>query len=124
MTIKLSINGLFSPFNFHWLNRFFEPGMMNGSTQNMTSLMGSFGNGSMVNGTNPASPCNWPYEEPIDFTADNTPTMWVEYIFYPILLFLCTVGNVLGIIVLSTDVAKTTTNVYLICLAVSDLCIV
>ena len=67
--------------------------------------------------------CDWPPEEVYNFSIGYDPTIYVELVCYPILLVLCTVGNILGIIVLSTDVAKTTTNVYLICLAVSDLCI-
>ncbi|OQV25382.1 hypothetical protein BV898_01060 [Hypsibius exemplaris] len=68
--------------------------------------------------------CNWPPDQIFDVTVENTPTSYADLIGYPILLFICTFGNLLSIVALSTDVAKSTTNVYLICLAVSDLCVI
>ncbi|GAV01941.1 hypothetical protein RvY_12571 [Ramazzottius varieornatus] len=72
------------------------------------------------------SGCNWKNENPykeVNVDSVNTPSLYVELIIYPILLFICTLGSIITISVLATQRSKTTTNVYLIALAVSDLCV-
>ncbi|OWA52344.1 hypothetical protein BV898_16799 [Hypsibius exemplaris] len=65
--------------------------------------------------------CNWPVIASTEPTLENAPTLYAELICYPILLFICTIGNIITIVVLRTDAKRSTTNIYLICLALSDL---
>ncbi|OWA54287.1 hypothetical protein BV898_18695 [Hypsibius exemplaris] len=65
--------------------------------------------------------CNWPVIAYTELTLENAPTLYAELICYPILLFICTIGNIITIVVLRTDAKCSTTNIYLICLALSDL---
>ncbi|OQV13807.1 hypothetical protein BV898_12026 [Hypsibius exemplaris] len=90
-----------------------------GNNVSLGGLLGNSTNGSL----SATGSCNWPPDNFTELTVEKNPTLYADLVFYPILLFICTVGNILNIAVLSTDVAKTTTNVYLICLAVSDLCV-
>ena len=46
---------------------------------------------------------------------------YVEHIGYPVLLFCCTMGNVVSLLLLLTEKAKTSNTVYLICMAAGDL---
>ena len=39
---------------------------------------------------------------------------------YPILLFICTIGNMCGLFLLLTDKARNSTTVYLTCVVLSD----
>ena len=65
--------------------------------------------------------CGFPKDDGLENTYTNFPTLWVEIIGYPVLLMLCTVGNTMNLVVLGSSKRKTSTTVYLMCLAVSDL---
>ncbi|OWA50962.1 hypothetical protein BV898_15463 [Hypsibius exemplaris] len=68
--------------------------------------------------------CRWPPEAmPTGggFTINNTKTLYVEFVSYPVLLLICVMGNLLTLTILTKESKKTTTHVYLTCLAVSDM---
>ncbi|XP_055328258.1 uncharacterized protein LOC129581297 [Paramacrobiotus metropolitanus] len=78
-------------------------------------------NSGSVNITSIEIQCGLPVQ--VAYESSDNPTNWVEFVFYPILLLFCTVGNILNLLVLGTERNKTTTSVFLIWLALSDLCI-
>ncbi|OQV11697.1 hypothetical protein BV898_14041 [Hypsibius exemplaris] len=51
------------------------------------------------------------------------PIHLVETICYPFLFLLCTIGNILNILILKKNRSKTTADIYMTFLAISDLCI-
>ncbi|OWA50164.1 hypothetical protein BV898_14689 [Hypsibius exemplaris] len=65
--------------------------------------------------------CNWPQDPHFNETMRDGTDFYVKAILYPIILTLSTCGNTLTLLVLGTDPRKTTTHVYLMCIAFFDL---
>lgn len=71
---------------------------------------------------NSTTECQWSEAfEMGPFTASNTPSVYVELFFYPVLLFICTIGNSLVLAVFIFGKTATSTPVYLTAVAISDL---
>ena len=65
--------------------------------------------------------CGW--NNPVSEYGDTPNTLYVEFVCYPILLLICTLGNVFSLMILLSDKVRTTTTVYLTAVIASDLAV-